>query len=149
MLSHFLSDLHPLESSLRVVWFFGMRFRLSFMVCISTKKCYICASCEHCPYFFVHWTAGTKTSICIIVYQLCHRVVEGALGTERGTLGVRVYNSGCEQPGCWAGASGELHRPLTTAVGRGWTKFSFWHLSGFWQSPLSLSNFLKKHLLLN
>lgn len=107
------------------------------------KKSYICASCEHCPYFFVHWTAGTKTSIRIIVYQLCRRVVEGALGTERGTLGVRVYNSGCEQPGCWAGPPGELHRPLTRAVGRGWTKFSFWHLSSFWQSPLSLSNFLK------
>lgn len=81
----------------------GWRFRLFFKVRISKEKLNLfqLGALINCPDFFVHWTAGTKTSIHIFVYQL----VEWALGTEGGSLGLGECNNGYDQPVCWAEAS--------------------------------------------
>lgn len=131
------SDLHPLEiipQPLQLCLILGWRFRLVFMVRISKEELNLCQlrALINCPDFFVHWTAGTKTSIRIFVYQLCP-LVERALGKERGTLSSQSV--GLRPPS-------ECHRAPTLAVGRWWTEFSFWHWSSFLTITLSLSNSL-------
>lgn len=74
MLSHcwvfWLASFGNHTSTLTNVWFW--RFRVVFMFHISKEmlNVYQLQALINCPDFFVHWAAGTKTSICISVSAL-------------------------------------------------------------------------------
>lgn len=147
MLSHcwvfWLASFGNHTSTLMNVWFW--RFRLFFMVHISKEmlNVYQLQALINCPDFFVHWAARTKTSIHIFVYRLCPFVVEGALGTERRTLGFGECASGYEHPVCWAEASQWIASCSHHGSRKALDWFLFRALKQFFTITLSISNFLR------